>query len=61
MARCRRLDVDGDELGLVQVRLRADLGASTAISSHGTGFGGPARLEEDGLHDCRLNSAERRN
>jgi hypothetical protein len=45
-----RLDVNGDELRVVEERLRAELGRIDRDLLPRDGLGGPARLEEDGLH-----------
>ena len=47
----RRLDVDGDELGFVQERLRTELGSVDRDLLPGHGLSGPARLQENRLHD----------
>jgi hypothetical protein len=47
----RRLDVDGDELRVVEQRLRAELWRVDRDLLPWDGLGGPARLEEDRLHD----------
>jgi hypothetical protein len=57
----RRLNVDGDELGIVQGRLRAQLRRIDGDLLPRHRLSGPARLEEDRLHDGRLSSAARRN
>jgi hypothetical protein len=56
-----RLDVDGDELGIVKQRLRAKLGRIDGDLFPGDRLSCPAGLEIDGFHDGRLSSADRMN
>jgi hypothetical protein len=51
-----RLDVDRDELGVVQRRLRAELRRVDGDLLPRYRLRGAARLEEDGLHDGRLSA-----
>jgi hypothetical protein len=55
-----RLDVDRDELGLVQHRLRSDVGRIDCDLFPGDRLRGTSGLQKDRLHDCRL-SADRTN
>jgi hypothetical protein len=54
-----RLDVDGDELGFVQWRLRAQLRCIDGDLVPGDGMHCSTRLQEDRLHDDRLSAARR--
>jgi hypothetical protein len=54
-----RLDVDGNELGAVKGRLRAQVGRVDGDLLPLDRLGGAARLEEDRLHDGRLRAARR--
>jgi hypothetical protein len=54
-----RLNVDGDELGIVQWRLRAQLRRIDGDLLPRDRLRRPARLEEDRLHDGRLNAVRR--
>jgi hypothetical protein len=56
-----RLDVDGDELGLVQRRLGAQLGRIDGDLLPRHRLRRTAGLQEDGFHDWRLRSAVRMN
>jgi hypothetical protein len=55
------LDVDGDELRIVQLRLRPDLGRVDGDLLPGHRLRGAARLEKDRLHDGRRSNADLRN
>ena len=54
-----RLDVDGDELGGVQGRLRAEVRRVDGDLLPRDRLRGAARLEEDRLHDGRLRAVRR--
>jgi hypothetical protein len=54
-----RLDIDGDELGIVQQRLRTELRRVDGDLLPGDGLRSPAGLEEDRLHGCRQSAARR--
>jgi hypothetical protein len=54
-----RLDVDGDELGVVQRRLRAQLRRVDRDLLPRDRLRRAARLEEDRLHDCRRRAVRR--
>jgi hypothetical protein len=51
-----RLDIDGDELGIVERRLRAELRGVDRNLLPGDGLGGASRFEKDRLHDVRLSA-----
>ena len=53
-----RLDVDGDELRVVERRLRAELGRIDCYFLPGDKLCRPARLQEEWLQDGRLSSAD---
>ena len=54
-----RLDVDGDELGVVKARLRAQVRRVDGDLLPRDRLRGAARLQEDRLHDGRLRAARR--
>jgi hypothetical protein len=53
-----RLDVDGDELRIVEGRLRPELGRVDCNLLPGNWLRRSARLEEDGFHEGRLSRAD---
>ena len=56
-----RFDVDGDELGIVQQRLRAELWRVDGDLLPGDRLRRPTRLQVEPFQDCRLRSADRTN
>jgi hypothetical protein len=54
-----RFNVDGDELGIVERRLRAELWSIDGDLLPWHRLRGPSRLEEDRLHEGRLSAARR--
>jgi len=56
-----RFDVDGDELGIVEERLGAQLRSIDRDLLPGNRLLGPTGLQVNGFHHCRLSNAERRN